>query len=559
MEAVESVPEDLKAAVEKGKPESIHYDDPEFKNYGGRLSKWWRRSVIIICPEEYFDTIVGSPASPAHALEILRSGDAEEASDNERRLVEIVIQNASDFSEKDSLDALRVLASCACRWGDFDLWSRAMDAFQGWEEIDRLGAQGLLTALESFSGDGVTNSFVRVLENEPSRPKRLTLGSEACAQLKEEKSNTAWILDGLEDDLDQIATMKQSDRAALLRVVLGAGGMKAVEERIIKSPDLASCPTAAVVIAAQLQKELRKTGAETLFASNEEREAAGQTINRLLSDAIAKWEPYSINFEGSGESDRRKLAPLQAPGKASMTTTIFEGLIQIGYAGWIDKLVSKLINLPASFDTSSFPRHDAIYSVLVPTVEAVRKFAREMVVDDDVSFALRDFNRGVARILLERGPLDDDDLKTVFAIVEDDLDGDYIQKSLVPQFYKYQHDWNLYEVLCFKLKHWKLQNPHLRQGVDNGIRDLVRHAGENPKCGFFTLVNVKRILQIAIQVDIDDLCRHVFSKLAKNVAHIMCLRSPDAVLSTFEDIAQWLVKAGLRPVDHSFPEFSRAV
>lgn len=70
--------------------------------------------------------------------------------------VDCVLGSDDDESDPPLQDVLKVVTTCACRWGNFEVWSKAMDARQGWGGIDAVGPQGLLSALLRLPFDSVT-------------------------------------------------------------------------------------------------------------------------------------------------------------------------------------------------------------------------------------------------------------------------------------------------------------------------------------------------------------------------------------------------------------------
>lgn len=76
--------------------------------------------------------------------------------EQEMSLVECVLTARDAFTTEELQDALQVVTTCACRWGDFALWSRAMNTCKGWGGIHRVQRKGLLSALVRLPFDNIT-------------------------------------------------------------------------------------------------------------------------------------------------------------------------------------------------------------------------------------------------------------------------------------------------------------------------------------------------------------------------------------------------------------------
>lgn len=116
----------------------------------------FRRSVLIICPTEHYSPFIHGIVSPEDALDTLRSSSSTSPTEQETSLVDCVLSAPDEYSKEELEDTLRVVTACACRWGDFELWRKAMDACQGWKGIYRVQPSGLLSALLSLPFNSVS-------------------------------------------------------------------------------------------------------------------------------------------------------------------------------------------------------------------------------------------------------------------------------------------------------------------------------------------------------------------------------------------------------------------
>lgn len=75
------------------------------------------------------------------------------------------------------------------------------------------------------------------MKNDKSQSRRIQFALAACKDLKVAGLSTGWILKALQADIGTLTTLGAREIEGLVRVVLGAGGIQAVEKQyVITSP-----------------------------------------------------------------------------------------------------------------------------------------------------------------------------------------------------------------------------------------------------------------------------------------------------------------------------------
>ncbi|KAG8947667.1 hypothetical protein FRC00_009007, partial [Tulasnella sp. 408] len=551
MKAVESVPGDLKAALKRGKPDSVEYDD----DLGGTLFQWFRRSVLVICPSEHYTCLIGDTVSPRDALNTLRSSASVNPMEQEMSLVECVLSAGDEFSKPELQDALQVVTTCACRWGDFALWSRAMDACKGWGGIHRVQRKGLLSALVRLPFDNITQSVRRIMKNDKSQSTRIQFALAACKDLKAAGLSTSWIPKALQADIETIITLGSSELEGLVRAILGAGGIQAVEKHLIQALKTKSDPgrTTTIQVACCLQRELALKD-DSCLVSNEQRPRTKRAISTLLSNSINDWKPFAIEREPGGAAASSVL-PLAAPEaqqpKPDVAINLLKAAIENKSVTLIDTILHKLMVLPERGGYFELSPNNAVRLVVFPTLKEIVSYSERAPPGDSLSDAVRKLKRGLCQVLLEHRHLSCSDLPILFQAVGGELDSEYVPHDLV-----------VYEDVCRQLGIWKAESrdPDFHEAVNRSIKRLLQTAMNDRKSQYIqSVVSAETILKLCAEVGVVDFSVYIFSQLAEQAASLSVQRSPDYLLSYLGPFAEWLSEQGQDSLYPSFPELSRVI
>ncbi|KAG8939846.1 hypothetical protein FRC04_005940 [Tulasnella sp. 424] len=543
MKAVESIPGDLKAVLERGKPDSVNYDEPETSWMGGTLCRWFRRSVLIICPTEHYSPFIHGIVSSKDALDTLRSSSSTSPTEQGTSLVDRVLSAPGEYSKEELEDTLRVVTACACRWGDFELWRKAMDACQGWKGIYRVQSSGLLSALLSLPFNSVSQSVLRVITNDRTRSKRLSFAYAACQELKPVGLSATWILEALKADIKNIGSLKPSELDLLVMTTLSAGGMPGFEKHILTELKASSNPRCSVTIAYRLQQELSSADKSEEF-SKEERSRAKRAINDLLSSAASDWEPYWNEFEQPNPLFLLGRAAVRQP-SADVPVQLIKAAVESKNVGLIKTLTLKLTDVPERGDQVEVSPKDAVRLVAFPTLKEIVKYLQDNPPEESLSNVVRQLKRGLSQVALEHRDSHRHDLPIIFQAVGEQLDADYLQNDLVPQFCKLHHDLSAYEAFCRQLGVWKNESsdPELRETIDNSIKHLLKTAANNSKSQYtHAPLLVERILKLCAQVGVVDFCSYIFSRLAEQAATVITQHPDNYVIASLGTFGQWLLE-----------------
>ncbi|KAG8897989.1 hypothetical protein FRC01_011074, partial [Tulasnella sp. 417] len=414
IKAVESIPDDLTATLKGGKPDLTEYSESKNKSLTGSLFQSFRRSVLIICPSERYFTFIYDKAFSKDALGALRSSASAVPTAQELSLVGCVLGFRDEYSKPELQDVLQVVTTCACRWGNFAVWYKAMDACQGWDAINRIQQKGLLSALLSLPFDSATRSVCRVMTNEKRQSERILFAFAACRELKAKGLSTNWILKALQKEIKAITDLGLSELDVLVRTIAGAGGIQAVDDFVLPALAKKSNPERVVAVVRGLQQELDLEG--NCLVAREERGHIERTINTLLSSTINDWNPYAVEREepNAGIFGIFSFAPRAAiPPSADVAIALIKAAMETKSAALIEILIEKLMAIPEPSDYFQITPKEAFRSIVLPTLKDITESSEREPPQGSLENAVRQVKRGLSNIALEQKGLCQHDLRTV--------------------------------------------------------------------------------------------------------------------------------------------------
>ncbi|KAG8897990.1 hypothetical protein FRC01_011073 [Tulasnella sp. 417] len=429
LKAVESIPGDLTAALKRGQPDLTEYTEGKNKSLTGSLFRSFRQSVLIICPSERYFAFIYDKVFSKDALGTLRSSASAVPTGKERILIECVLGTRDEYSKPELQDVLQVVTTCACRWGSFTIWYKAMDGCRGWEGIDRIQQKGLLSALLSLHFDNATQSVCRVMTNEKCQSERIQFAFAACRELKAKGLPTNWILKPLKKDIRTITDLGLSELDVLVRTIAGAGGIQAVDDFVLPALTKKSDPGRTVAVVRGLQQELDLEG--NSLVPPEERGHAERTINMLLSSTINDWKPYAVEREEPKAviSGMFSFAPMVAiPPSADMAINLVKAATETKNVALIETLAGKLMAIPELGDYFQITPKEAFRSIILPTLKDITESSERGPPQASLEKVVRQLKRGLSNVALEQKGLCQHDLRTViFPALAGQVDAEYIR------------------------------------------------------------------------------------------------------------------------------------
>ncbi|KAG8894159.1 hypothetical protein FRC01_013139, partial [Tulasnella sp. 417] len=404
------------------------------------------------------------------------------------------------------------------------------------------------------------------MKNEKNQSKRIQFALAALKQLKVAGLSTRWIVKPLQADINTLTTLGPSELESLVRVILGAGGMQAVENHILKALNVESAPgrNTTAQVACYLQRVLASK-ADSRLVSTEERSRTKRAISTLLTNAIDDWKPFAIEwYEGSGAVSSVFPLPLLEPHQANpdVAVNLLKAAIETKRASFIETLLHKLTALPERGGPLEMSPNNAVRLIVFPTLKGIVEYLEGAPPNDSLSEVVRNLKRGLCQVLLEHRHLFRSDLPVIFKAVGEELDSTYVQDGLVSHFCKVPHDLALYKDVCRQLGIWKAESrdSDFQETVNQSIKRLLQTATNDRKSQYIqSVASAETILKLCAEVGVVDFCGYIFSELAEQVVWLCAGRSPEYILSYVEPFAQWLSEQGHGPLYSSFPELSRLI
>ncbi|KAG8969697.1 hypothetical protein FRB90_010714, partial [Tulasnella sp. 427] len=129
--AAESIPPDLRAKMERANADQVE-EEGYRGNEADTYHRWYRRTVLVLWPEELDEEVLDGKIYLHHATTILTHTTSVKPKASEMRLFQYCLRKkAKDLSENEKLNVPRSLCTAACRWNEPELWTKAMSTLLG--------------------------------------------------------------------------------------------------------------------------------------------------------------------------------------------------------------------------------------------------------------------------------------------------------------------------------------------------------------------------------------------------------------------------------------------
>ncbi|KIO28613.1 hypothetical protein M407DRAFT_229979 [Tulasnella calospora MUT 4182] len=503
MKAVESIPGDLTGALKQGKPDCIEYSEGESTLLAGTLCRSFRRSVLIICPSERYSAFIYGKFSSKDALDALRSSSLANPTTQEMTFVDCVFGSDDECSNPELQDVLQVVTT-----------NGRLPRMGG---IDRIQRKGLLSARLSLPFDGVTRSVCCIMKNEKGRSARIQFAFAACRELKAAGLSTSWILKALQTEIKTITDLGLTELDVLVRTIVGAGGMQAVENSALPALTNKSDPGRNVTVVCDLQQglDLKEDG----LVPREEREHAERTINTILSSTINDWKPFAVEWEERSVGMFTYAPRVAHPPSADMAINLIKAAMETKSVALTETLTQKLMAIPERDDFFEIDPKDAFRLIVLPTLSQITQSLESELPEASLVKAVHQLKRGLSNVFVE-------------------------QKDwglLVSHFCKSQHDLSPYKELCRQLGIW--MNESSDQDFKKRSGKLSSTFSRRPrmiaKVNIFTLYAVSSGWSSFLAI---------FARVAEQAASLVVQRSPGFVISSLGQFGQSLAGQGQGPI-----------
>ncbi|KAG8919081.1 hypothetical protein FRC00_011770, partial [Tulasnella sp. 408] len=229
-ESYQSIPEDLRSIVERGRPDAEEYEGYQ-GNYGGNLERWYRRTVAVMWPRIRDEELLEESDLDENAMGILNDATSMGPSIVEKQAARYVLRRAEDgyINEDEAFESLR---GAAIAWKDASLWDAAfeylgsevtlddVDRDELGEAIGRLGASVVLGRLETIIDGGIDSiellDFLADLQ--------LQTAEQSIPEVQR------FIEENRQQALEDLDTLSQSEVPILVSALSKQGGIVFFEE-----------------------------------------------------------------------------------------------------------------------------------------------------------------------------------------------------------------------------------------------------------------------------------------------------------------------------------------
>ncbi|TCD68476.1 hypothetical protein EIP91_010651 [Steccherinum ochraceum] len=369
----DTIPENLNEIVEEGQRDGAEYEG-YMGNYAGTLSRFYRRTVLVIWPHYNNFAIQYGENNVPRACQSLAKITTTAPSADDTALADFVLSRAAKLVPTDVVQAV---TRVALRWNDPSLWVRAVRAcsVRGkglamfpqpqpiFDALALFGTQDILPCLDALVKDDIRNvgrlEFLDALErwtasqSEPSPDLVTTLN--------------VWITSSREVVLSTLQTPTQQDLDAFISLALKNGSITYLTDRIM--PQITASSTNAF-----LRELALKAYDETRFADSTE--VKTRVSAEIMNAAITRTTFNDRSARPSASTHRGYLALLNnmAAYTQPKTKTNFDNAKAYLLACWgkFDHLVVQILDKVA--DIQLFTPSESqkqVKDVMLPLLQIV--------------------------------------------------------------------------------------------------------------------------------------------------------------------------------------------
>ncbi|KDQ16692.1 hypothetical protein BOTBODRAFT_30614 [Botryobasidium botryosum FD-172 SS1] len=368
----ETIPADLRSIVEDGPPDEQEYEGYQ-GNYGGDLTRWYRRTVLVIWPHSNHAQVVYGDNYPQYAMDTLRSATKGKPNKGEAELRQYLL-NLAPKDPKLETSILQSICELAYTRGMFNMWNEAMVVCHGETSIEKLGSAHILKALVLFGFGNMFPWIERMLQADPSNARRLKL----LDQIEAERARyiglnvgpilEKWLLAQREAVMRSLKPLAAGEGQLLVDAAKKHELLSILEQAVISHVGKSTPPKQIVAFAKSLFAEVGKQ--QSLFKDQSEIDLGRRLIAELMAAAIDRvdfFEPVAdglVQIPSYHLLHRRRPSPQPSPKLAELH---IQACLETGNEALIETIVKKLVTPPVpSQDAEAEQRWKSVLVGLVP-------------------------------------------------------------------------------------------------------------------------------------------------------------------------------------------------
>ncbi|KDQ61180.1 hypothetical protein JAAARDRAFT_191287 [Jaapia argillacea MUCL 33604] len=362
----ETIPSDLEEVVEQGPHDKQEYEG-YMGNGAGSLERWYRRTVLVIWPDENHFAIVYSGGNFQLALNQLRDSPSTKPTKMEVDLLEYILL-AAILGEHPRANVLKVVCGVACKWEDRDLWLRAVVACGGDKSFAGPGNGNILKGVETFGFEPIRPIIERILRQDPSNTARYAFLNELEAFQPPDETMVSWLEVQHELVTRSLAQPGTHEKQLLVDIAKKYGGLKFLKDVILPQVITNAGPQFLLGWAILLHDQRND------LAPNEaDISVLAQITSDLISLSISKTNFFAVVQPKSKKQSTRlryqiahQLEGAPSPGLA---LAAIQGCIQTGHTDLMQSIFQKLANRPTSWTSELGQRWSSL--VLLPLIRSL--------------------------------------------------------------------------------------------------------------------------------------------------------------------------------------------
>ncbi|KAG9011065.1 hypothetical protein FRB90_007520 [Tulasnella sp. 427] len=557
------IPRDLLEQVENEDPYDESYEGRDRYDGSRTLSRWHRRAVLVIWPEELHEAFMEGDAYPDYVLQTLAEPKSMKSTKTERRLVEYALGlTKRDPIPRMTINVLRTICATAHHWEDSQPWSRAMEACDGSSSIDRLGQERYLEAVVRLDLTVVVPWIQRVLERDPSNKARLELLECLEERLKATGRSTEWIDAARNSVLASLRPLVVDDCSSILKAVRATGDASALEYRILpqlkKDLEHDSILAMSLVVHAEMD---RLEG--SIFQSAEEKTIGTRFVAECLATALEHSDlffqmppkqPSNVQA-GTPQLYAAPRIPYASPDPAM---SLIKACMTTGNLTLIDQVVDKLLSGPTSEPRLS--SQNLNQAVLLPLIRQLDALMGSQEPSYDLQARIRPLHKAVLPDILEKRGLTEENIKEVLRLAVRDSNIDVLTQSILPRLLGRAHSLLTIRTVVCQLTVLGKEVPSAASALHDVSIQMTRHiVASVPSSMLQSRSNVLELLDFCANNNAMECSKDLIDKVGVEVAASTPERLAEEYFPLIKHLNTWLSRRGRVSTSQPFAKLSKSI